>query len=188
MGRRLRRRLRSCFTTLIFLAFVVVLLFCYLPPEIAEKVYQKKYVDEVERYSREFNVDPALVYSVIKVESNFDPYAESDVGAIGLMQIIEDSFDWVALKLQRQDLSFTDMYTPENSIMFGCYMLSFLYDRYGSVELTAAAYHSGMGTVDSWIEQGLVDPENVRVEDIKGANTSYYVKKILRAYSYYSEQ
>lgn len=181
----MRKRLHSCLTILIIAAALAYLLFGYIPARIASQVYQKRYSEEVERYSREFSVDPALIYSVIYTESGFNPEAKSEVGAIGLMQIIEDSFDWVAMKLERQDLEFSDMYTPEYSIMFGCYMLSYLYERYGSIELTAAAYHSGMGTVDRWIAAGEVDPENVRLEDIQGANTSHYVRKILRAYKYY---
>lgn len=181
----MRKRRRGCLPALLIFAAAVYLLFGYLPGQLASQVYQKRYIEEVERYSSMFSVDPALVYAVIKTESNFNPEAKSDVGAIGLMQIIEDSFDWVAMKLDRQDLEFSDMYTPEYSIMFGCYMLSYLYDRYGSVELTAAAYHSGMGTVDGWIAAGEVDPENIRLEDIQGSNTSHYVRKILRAYKYY---
>lgn len=162
---------------------IMIFLFDYLPL----KTYQTKYEDEVNRWSDEFSVDPALVYAVIKVESNFDPGAHSEVGAIGLMQIIEDSFDWVAWRTGRTDLKFEDMYIPDNSIMFGTYMLSFLYERCGSIELTAAAYHAGMGTVDGWIASGQVDPENVQIENIQGENTQHYVRKIVKAYNKYSD-
>lgn len=173
-----------CFCLAVAIAVAaMVFLFDYLPL----KIYQTKYEEEVERWSAEYSVDPALVYAVIKVESNFDPKANSEVGAIGLMQIIEDSFDWVSWRLKREDLSFEDMYDPDNSIMFGAYMLSFLYERYGSIELTAAAYHSGMAKVDGWIESGTVDPQNVSLEDIQGSNTRHYVAKIIKAYKKYSD-
>lgn len=162
------------------------LLFDYLPSKLADLSYRTAYEDEVERWCREFSVDPALVYSVIKVESNFNPDARSDVGAIGLMQIIEDSFEWVAWQLKKSDLSFEDMYAPEYSVMFGTYMIGFLYDRYGSVELAAAAYHAGIGTVDGWIESGEIDPENVSTDDIPGSSTRHYAKKIVKAYKKYS--
>ena len=71
--------------------------------------------------------------------------------------------------------------------MFGCYMLGYLYDRYGSIELTAAAYHSGMTTVDRWIAAGEIDPKNVDIDKIKGSNTAHYAEKILKAYRHYSE-
>ena len=166
--------------------FLLWLLISYIPGRAEKFIYQTGYEDLVLKYSEEFGADPALVYSVIKVESNFDPKASSEVGAIGLMQIIEDSFDWVALKLGRNDLSFEDMYQPEYSVMFGCYMIGYLYDRYSSVELTAAAYHSGMGTVDGWIASGEVPAQNASAEDFPGKKTSHYVGKIVKAYEHYS--
>lgn len=179
------------FITLTFVAVIIAVLvwtlFSWLPKRIEKDIYRREYAEEVERYSSEFGVDSSLVYSVIKVESNFNPDAKSDVGAIGLMQIIEDSFDWVAGRLGREDLVFEDMFKPEYSIMFGTYMLSFLYNRYGSIELTAAAYHAGMTTVDNWIANGEIDPDNPDVEHIKGSNTSHYVRKILHVYEKYSQ-
>lgn len=181
------KRVKRLFIAAFFMALVAWLLIDFFPKKAEEYIYRTEYEDLVKKYSFEFGVDPALVYSVIKVESNFDPKASSDVGAIGLMQIIEDSFDWVAGKLERQDLDFEDMYKPEYSIMFGCYMLGYLYKRYESIELTAAAYHSGMTTVDQWIASGEVSKDSVSVEDIQGANTSHYVKKIVNAYKHYSK-
>lgn len=185
---RRRRRKKALFLLVVFSAALVLILFKYLPEKIESQIYRKEYEEEVERYSSEYGIEPALVYSVIKVESNFNPKAVSEAGAIGLMQIIEESFDWVAWRLGRTDLEFDDMYTPEYSIMFGCNMLGYLWEKYHSIELVAAAYHSGMTTVDSWIESGIVDPTNVDVEDIEGDNTRYYVKKIKRAYKNYSNK
>ncbi len=165
----------------------VGVLFVYMPFSVKQNTYPVYFSEEVERYSSEFGVDKALVYAVIKVESNFEPDAVSDAGAIGLMQMIEDSFDWIKKKLGCDDLVFEDLYTPEYSIRFGCYMLDYLYEKYGSVELAAAAYHCGMTTVDGWIEQGIIDPENVDVDSIQGSKTQYYVKKVLKAYNKYSQ-
>lgn len=103
------------------------------------------------------------------------------------MQIIEDSFDWVSTKLHETDLEYDDMFTPEYSIKFGCYMLSYLYNKYESYELAAAAYHSGMGEVDGWLSSGEVDKSSFEIADFKGSNTRFYVKKIMKAYKVYSE-
>lgn len=181
------KRIIGFFATVLFIGLVVGFMFVYMPYSVKQNTYQLEYIDEVERYSAEFGVDKALVYSVIKTESDFNPNAISDAGAIGLMQIIEDSFEWVRKKLHCDELVFEDMYSPEYSIRFGCYMLDYLYEKYESIELTAAAYHCGMTTVDSWIEQGIIDPENVDIDKIEGSKTQYYVKKILRAYYKYSE-
>lgn len=171
----------------LLIVFVLFSLGCLAYYGLSHYIYRLEYTEVVSRYSKEFGVDDALIYAVIKVESNFDPVAVSDAGAIGLMQIIEDSFEWVKKKLNRDDLSFYDMYTPEHSIRFGCYMMDYLYDKYGSIELAAAAYHSGMTTVDNWIEEGIIDPENVDVSKIQGDRTRHYVVKILRAYKAYND-
>lgn len=181
------KRIFRFFATILLIGLAVLILFVYMPYSVKQNTYQLEYIDEVERYSAEFDVDKALIYSVIKVESDFHHDAVSDAGAIGLMQIIEDSFDWVKKKLGCDELVFNDMFTPEHSIRFGSYMIDYLYEKYGSIELTAAAYHCGMTTVDNWIEQGIIDPENVDINKIEGSKTQYYVRKILRAYEKYSE-
>ena len=182
------KKLLSFLVAVAVTASAFFLLFDYIPELIEDKIYRTEYEQEVTKWCREYSVDPALVYSVIKVESNFDPGANSSLGAIGLMQMIEDSFDWVAWRTDTADIyRFEDLYSPEVSIMFGTYMIGFLYDRYGSVELAAAAYHAGMNRVDSWIDDGIVDPYNVDIESIQGDNTRHYVSKIIKAYKKYSE-
>lgn len=152
--------------------------------------YPTEYEEYVLKYSSEFGVDPAFVFSVIKVESSFMPRAESAVGARGLMQLMNEAYDWVKFRLGDDSESFDDMYDPETNIRYGTYYLSFLLDRYdGSIDLTAAAYHCGMGMVDGWLEDGTIDAENFKVEDIPKENdqTSHYVNKINTAYKAYKE-
>ncbi|MBQ8965265.1 lytic transglycosylase domain-containing protein [Ruminococcus sp.] len=152
--------------------------------------YPTEYEEYVIKYSEEFDVDPVLVFSVIKVESNFQPNATSSVGARGLMQLMEDAYDWVKFRLDDDSESYDDMYDPETNIRYGAYYLSFLMERYdNSIDLTAAAYHCGMGQVDSWLEDGTISAENFDVGDIPPENdqTSHYVNKINDAYSAYKK-
>lgn len=187
-------------TILIILFGMGIFIFVYRN-EISHKVdkitpsafnYPTKYEEYVVKYSKKYKVDPVLVYSVIKVESNFDPDARSDVGARGLMQIMEDAYDWIKFRLNdNESTGYDDMYDPETNIKYGSYYLSYLMDKYdNSIELTAAAYHCGMGMVDSWIEDGIIDKDNFDVKDIPDENdqTSYYVTKIMDAYEGYSKQ
>ena len=51
--------------------------------------FPKEYSEYVERYSEAFQVDPLLIYAIIKAESGFDSQARSRVGAMGLMQVME---------------------------------------------------------------------------------------------------
>ena len=152
--------------------------------------YPTDYEEYVIKYCKKYHVDPVLVFSVIKVESSFKPDATSDVGARGLMQLMEDAYDWVKFRLDDDSESFEDMYDPETNIKYGAYYLSFLMGRYdGSIDLTAAAYHCGMGQVDSWLEDGTISAEKFDVKDIPKENdqTSHYVNKINEAYSAYKK-
>ena len=179
---------RAAFLLLIcFVVFLGAFLFVYMPYWFKNESYPLEYSEAVNRYSEEYGIDSAFVYAVIRTESHFDPNAVSDAGAIGLMQIIEDSFDWVSKRLGEDELCFNDMFIPENSVRYGCFMLGFLYERYGSYELAAAAYHSGMGEVDSWISSGTVDKSSPDTADFQGSNTRHYVGKIMRAYDKYLE-
>lgn len=151
--------------------------------------YPTEYEEYVVKYSKEYNVDPVLVFSVIKVESNFNAEAVSNVGARGLMQLMEDAFDWIKFRLDDdRDLTFDNMYDPELNIQYGAYYLSYLMEKYdGSIDLSAAAYHCGMNLVDSWLADGTISAENFKVEDIPDENdqTSHYINKINKAYKEY---
>ena len=154
--------------------------------------YPTDYEEYVIKYSNEYDCDPVLVFSVIKVESGFDPNAVSEVGARGLMQLMEDAFEWIKFRLDDdRGYTFDDIFKPELNIQYGTYYLSYLLDKYdGSIELTAAAYHCGMGMVDSWIENGTIDPEHFRISDIPDENdqTANYVDKIMNAYEHYKDK
>ena len=116
--------------------------------------YPTEYEEYVLKYSKEYNVDPVLIFSIIKTESGFDPKATSEVGARGLMQLMPEAFNWLKFHMNDQrDITFDSMYDPQTNIQYGAYFLSFLMKRYNnSIELTAAAYHGGFGAVDGWLE------------------------------------
>ncbi len=78
--------------------------------------YPIKYQNYVEKYAAENHLNKYFVYAVIKTESGFDPYAESNVGARGLMQIMEDTFDWIKYKSDDEDAVYYDMYSAETNI------------------------------------------------------------------------
>lgn len=152
--------------------------------------YPTKYEEYVIKYSNKFDIDARFVYAIINTESHFDPNATSNVGARGLMQLMDEAYNWVKFRLDdTRKHTFDDMYDPELNIEYGTYMLKYLYDRYdGSYELTAAAYHGGMGAVDGWIETGTVDPKNFKLEDVPSDVTANYIYKVTNAYNKYKHK
>ncbi len=157
--------------------------------EAQYQIYPQQYEDLVEQYAEEYSLDPLLIYAVIRTESGFDETAQSNVDARGLMQITEETFDWIKSKIAREeDLVFDDLYTAEVNIRFGTYYLSRCLERYdGDVATAAAAYHSGWGTVDALLSQEAYSTNGKTLDVFPYAQMSNYVFKIEKNYTYYSE-
>ena len=145
--------------------------------------YPVKYASYVEDASAELGVPETLIYATIQVESHFDPEARSEVGARGLMQITEETFDWLRTKetFGNDSLTFADLDKPDIAINYGTYFLKLLLEEFdGDVPTAMSAYHAGRGSVHSWLEQGKYSSN--------GDDTAYYVQKIERAMNVYEKR
>lgn len=152
-------------------------------------IYKTEYSQYVEKYSTQYNVDTNLVYAVIKAESNFDADAESGKGAVGLMQLMENTAKDVIKQIDIETGSKTIeeiLLDPELNIKIGTKYLSILLNRYNNVELAVTAYNAGIGTVDNWIEKGIIKADGSDVENIPYLETNNYTRKILRDYNIYT--
>ena len=160
----------------------------YKAPDLCrDYIYPHKYSEYVDRYSAKYHMDKNFVYAVIKTESNFDPSAESDVGARGLMQLMEDAYDWVGYRMEDgREISYDHMFVPEYNIEYGTYLLMLLYDEYGDFETTLAAYHSGRGNVNKWLENSEYSSDGKTLDNIPSAATKHYVEKVMNAYYAYN--
>lgn len=146
-----------------------------------------KYQTYVEKYSAQNGIDKYLVYAVIKTESGFKPDALSNVGARGLMQIMEDTFDWIKYKRGDDGAVYYDMYNAQKNIDYGCWLLGYLYEEFGTIEAVAAAYHAGRGTVNEWLSDARYSPDGVHLEVIPTPDTAHYVDKITNALKTYKK-
>mgnify|MGYP000093257179 CR=1 FL=1 len=163
---------------LLVLALAGTLLFSTFRDKIEHWEYPQRFTEYVEYYAGKYGIDPMILYAFIRTESNFDPNADSDAGARGLMQITEVTFDWIKMKIApKESLTFDDLYDPETNIRFGSYFVSYCLDRYsGHLATAAAAYHSGVGTVDGLLGQEAYSPDGVTLDHYPYPQMRLYVK------------
>ncbi len=152
-----------------------------------KKAYPIKYTQTVEKEAAANHLDPALVYSVIKAESNFNADAMSRAGAIGLMQLTPDTFDWLQTKL-KSETKYTaeDLKTPEINIRYGCRFLSLLLEKYPQKRTALSAYNAGIGTVNIWLKDSSISQDGATLNSIPYAETRKYVDAVLQNYDKYT--
>ena len=181
--------LRTLLAVLVVLALAATLLFTVFRRQVDTMEYPCRYNEYVEYYAGKYNFDPLILYSFIRTESNFNPNAQSNVGARGLMQITEETFDWIKLKIApSEDLTFDDLYDPETNIRFGTYFVGYCLLRYhDDLATAAAAYHSGWGTVDNLLAQAEYSSDGETLDHYPYPQMRLYVRKITNSYQRYQD-
>lgn len=179
-----RRKKRRRFFGRVLLLIMILALALHLAPRL---LYPRRYDALVQQWAQTYELDPLLVDAFIRTESGFDPAATSSVDARGLMQMTEETFDWLKGKIAaREELTFADLYDPQVSIRFGCYYLRLCMDRYhGDVATAAAAYHSGWGTVDSLLRREEHSADGETLQGFPYNQMRHYVNKITSCYDAY---
>lgn len=161
-----------------------------------ERAYQENvqrhkvvYEDTIRYYAAVNQIDPAFVAAVIKRESDYDPFAVSRVEARGLMQIMPDTGEWLAGKVNVHDFSVDLLFDPEINIKMGCWYLGYLSRKFGGDPVTiACAYHAGQGNVeDHWLKKYSANGKTLTIEEIPLDDTKYYARKVLEAYAIYQQ-
>ena len=170
--------------SILILSVLCGLLFDFFCDKYERSAYPKGYEEYVEKYASEYGVPEYMVYAVIKTESDFQSGAVSDAGAVGLMQMMPDTFNWLTT-LTKEKLDKGLLYDPETNIKYGTYYLSYLYLKYGSWDTVYAAYNAGEGNVDDWLGDALEADGAKKLESIPFEETEDYVKRVNKAVEIY---
>ena len=172
----------------IILILIVIVFLGIFKDKILKIIYPKTFKEYVSIYSEEYNIDENLIYALMKAESNFKSKAVSNRGAIGVMQLMEETALDVAKKakidIDENNLK-QELLKPEVNIKIGTIYIKTLLDQYQNVEVALAAYNAGIGTVNTWIEEGIIKKDGRDIENIPYKETNQYVRKILRDYKIY---
>ena len=145
-------------------------------------LFPEPWWNTIQTESAKNNLDPYLVASLIRQESEFDPSAISYANAWGLMQIRPTP---EGVKLAREEgvshFKAYQLLDPEMNIKLGTRYLRELMDRFGGVqEYALAAYNAGDSRVVDWQAAGPYSGMDEFVESIPFTQTREYVEAILR--------
>lgn len=141
---------------------------------------------QVERAVEETGLDPFLIVAMMRVESRFNPQAESRKGARGLMQVMPETGAWVAMQMGMPRFHPDLLFDPEVNVLIGAWYFAHLQSRFGGQPIPAlAAYNGGQGNVRRWLDSSLWDGTVDHVDRIPFAETRAYVQKVMTTYSRY---
>ena len=184
--------MKAIIKVLLILFSTILLFFCiYKLLNIENKIlmylYPKKYEEYVNMYSEELKIDPMLTFAIIKTESNFRENVVSKSGAIGLMQLMENTAKEQAIKLNIE-YSKDILYNPQENLRIGLNYFNTLLDYYNQNYILAfAAYNAGLGNVQKWINEGIIKKDGSDIENIPFKETNMYVRKIIKNYETYKK-
>ena len=153
---------------------------------IATKRRERAVLPFVSTASAEFEIPVAMILAVIRAESDFHTDARSRAGAMGLMQLMPDTFSWLCAELGEAHTAH-EITDPETNIRFGTYYLSYLYEKFGSWRVALAAYNAGEGRVAEWLNDPSLSSGNT-LRRIPYPETAAYVEKALHYYVDYLEE
>ena len=159
-----------------------------LPRAYWEALFPKPYWTDLKRFAAANGLDPYLVASLIRQESEFNPGAVSRANAVGLMQLLPNTGKLVAKQEKLKRYSATQLYTPEVNLQLGTRYFRGMVDKFGgSFEYALAAYNAGSDRVEDWLGQGKYRDPQEFVESIPFTETREYVQAILRNASVYKQ-
>ncbi|MGA2425204.1 MAG: transglycosylase SLT domain-containing protein [Terriglobales bacterium] len=159
-----------------------------LPRPYWEALFPKAYWTDLRKYSELNGLDPYLVASLIRQESEFNALALSRANAVGLMQLLPKTGKTVAKQVKLKKFSAPELYTPAVNLELGTRYFKDMVDKYnGQFEYALAAYNAGTDRVGDWLGQGHYRDPQEFVESIPFTETREYVQAILRNASVYRQ-
>ena len=167
------------------------------PRELYTMLYPFYHQDIITQYSREYNLDPFFVASMIREESSYDKNIISHAGAYGLMQIMPYTGRDIAKQLKIRQFNANMLFQPEVNIRMGIWYIQNLMKTFNNnYALVAGAYNAGPGKMKQWLQQR--DKSNTEkqdflvnldefIEDIPIDETRRHIKRVMDSYYIYKE-
>ncbi len=159
-----------------------------LPRKYWEALFPRAFWNDLKRSAMANSLDPYLVASLIRQESEFNPNAVSRANAVGLMQLLPKTGKLVAKEAKLKRYNASQLYTPAVNLQLGTRYFRGMVNKFGgSFEYALAAYNAGSDRVEEWLGQGKYRDPQEFVESIPFTETREYVQAILRNASVYKQ-
>ncbi|MFZ0759818.1 MAG: transglycosylase SLT domain-containing protein [Candidatus Sulfotelmatobacter sp.] len=158
-----------------------------LPRKYWEALFPKAYWSDLKHSATTNGLDPYLVASLVRQESEFNPNAVSRANAVGLMQLLPKTGKTVAKEVKLRRYRASELYTPAVNLQLGTRYFRGMVDKFGSFEYALAAYNAGSDRVEQWLSQGQYRDPQEFVESIPFTETREYVQAILRNADVYKQ-
>jgi soluble lytic murein transglycosylase len=167
---------------------IMVLILFYRSDWLGRVIYPIKFKEEIEGASVNAGVDPYLVAAVIRVESNFRSDQESRKGAVGIMQVMPETAEWLFQRESFKSYKLKDLQDPTINIKVGTEYLGMLHQQFQFDQVKAiASYNAGPGNVNKWLSSETWDGSLGSVDNIPFGETRKYVNKVMYYYKKYLE-
>lgn len=163
----MRKKVLILFSVICIFSVIFFVVFNFL-------IYPTKYDGYVLHSAEKYDIDRALVYAVIKAESDFDDAAISSSGAIGLMQILPSTGKWIAKELGKDAFVLDELYDPKTNVEFGCFYLNYLKQKFSDINAVICAYNAGETVVRGWLDES----GKLNESKIAYSETKKYLKRV----------
>jgi soluble lytic murein transglycosylase len=155
------------------------------PAYIARMRYPVYYLDVVQQAAQDYDIDPLLLFALIRHESLFDANATAAAGEKGLTQVIPSTGEYIAQQLQWPDYQHSQLFRPYASIAFGAYYLHEQLVRFDdNAPAALSAYNAGPGRAAQWVALSGGNPD-LFISAITISSTRTYVTRIYGFHAIY---
>jgi soluble lytic murein transglycosylase len=152
-----------------------------IPRPVWEGLFPRPFWEELRRDATANQLDPHLVASLIRQESEFNPGAISHANAMGLMQLLPSVGKNLAKEMKIKHFSSDELLLANTNLQLGTRYFKHMVDHYdGQVQYALAAYNAGEDRVDDWRKNGNFPDVEEFVESIPFTETREYVQAIMR--------
>lgn len=143
-------------------------------------MFPLEHFDLIKKYAQKYELDPALICSIIHTESKFKVNAVSNKDARGLMQIRQQTADWAAQEINILDYKYEKIFEPDINIQIGCWYINKLQKQFGNLDCAICAYNAGSGNITKWLANNNYSHDGKTLFYIPFKETQNYLRRVKR--------